>query len=311
MNKMFTRRVVSAFIILALLLFANVNVFAAPPQKIKNVVEDFATKLETIVVDGESFGIEEKDNLAVAPGSQIIIPLSGKTYRDLFLDQNDSPIPCADVTHSRLVAGKVKLEDYNDENIAQASWTFSYSADGIRQYAPAIEINISEFAAERNSRTFYLGYGLSIDGSSKASTFISIGGTVSPIEILATANYEEITLPVGGILSSESDLNKVNITLGDTEVGLISDLISGAKYYASANSVIDEYYALVETNSDIVDVIQISQSGFNTAKAKVVFMYDQNYYVYNSSGEYIGRSYEELEFDEFYYIFAKKLPYIE
>lgn len=302
------KRIYAVLLALLMVLFLTVPAIAATPRKIKTLHPDFAGCLYLAELDGSS--VAGLDALTVAPGSQLRIYLIGQGEdQSLFFDQDDMPIPAADVSVSRLRAAQVSLSRPKGKDArAIQSVEFGYTAktSSLPTACPYIEITFAADTASVKDIPFAYTLTLSMAGEVQEQTALEITGIIMPQQREVTAADTEVDIQDGALLVAREDVRGISVIIGEG-ISITANLKAGERYYGVATIDTEEVFAAAAgTPGEVLKIYSLQTVNLDRAPNKVRFESELLLYVYGADGAYLGTTDTPVAYSEQYYLTNRK-----
>lgn len=278
------------------------------PQRIQSLHPQLAQELSIVELDDVVVELSQLEDLTVQAGSELRIYLVGEDGA-LFYDQNDAPIPTADVTLPRLRAARISIDQqYAVGRSAIDSVEFAYSSrtEHVATASPYIQIRFARDYAGVEDIGFEVSLAVRLAGEVQEQTTLTLRGALRVMEFPAVDDGQEIDLRDGGVVVAEEDIRGATILL-ENGVALTADLQKGERYFAAASVEMLTY----QDGDDALEIQQYTMRAINLDRlgAKVTIESDISLHVYDASGAYLGTTNDQLPYSATYTVVGKRMQY--
>lgn len=253
------------------------------------------------LLNGRTLTYNELGNLEVKAGDDLLLPLTA----GFFTWDGTAPYAASPVTRAQLRSGKV------DVSTSSRSGTkaFRDSKPELYQDGGTTYVRVrfvEEFVATKDLDFSMMIY-LTVDGRRNDGSGVEIAGTLVQDVYELYGDDAEFDLSYGGVVEAAEYIRGARLYLGEG-VTVHANLSTGRKYSGIAKSdptaederVMDKYKA-------IELAITLETVNLDRSSSTVTFDHPGDYYVYDSSLAYLGRSSERLPFSRKYYFATEKL----
>lgn len=250
---------------------------------------------------------EDLEALSVHPGSEIRIQMAPKAFLA-------SDGKTADTHGFRFVsADQLSFSGIRlDKRIESGRDVIRHvglrgSADG----AACITVTfVDEFVSTREAE-FELWVSLAENGEVREETTIHIAGLLQNPEVEVTAQDEYVDLSGGTVATTPEYIKNIILDLGNS-VCMNTYLFPETRYYGTVDVVeAAEGEELVENYPEVHLICSLRTVGLKREGGQPVhFDLPDKYYVYDSSGAYLGTSDRPLAYSSKYYLSVTQFPYL-
>lgn len=253
-----------------------------------------------IAVNNDTKTIRSASDLAsleVVPGDIITIQLTA----DMFLNSSGKPFTTkAPVSLSALSLGNVEVRS----TVSVGSGSAKISLAGNKNGA-YIKIEFTKSPAADGQKFTYATY-LSYKGTRKTGTRLPIKGVLEAERIEVDSTWDYVDISKGKVIKALTSVKGIEIYLGE-DCTITRNLVKGREYSGTVTTdILAKDEPLFTKYPDLEYIYKLQTVGLKVAGNIVTFDLDDNYYVYNTNGVYIGTTGKALPYWTTYYLSSKK-----
>lgn len=304
------KKLLSIFTAAALMLSMGMSAMAATPAALKDVdSKNFAAVLKAngekglILLDKTKLTTAKLSDLTPTPGQELKIYLTA----NMFVDNQGTNIAATidDSTHlsrTQIRNGKVELKRASSRGSkAFDKVTMSYDKVGtyisVKFVDPFVSVEELDF-----STILYL----SVNGTKKKATEITVAGTFSPdiVEVFGDDDY--VDLSSGQVAEAVERNPKIEVDFGN-DLSVVTSMVKGRKYYASCTTDVSLADGKILAKYPGIDMVYTLKTiNLKGGNKSVYINSGDRMYVYDATGIYLGTSDKMLNYSTKYYLSSKK-----
>ena len=282
------KKVVSILLVAAFMLGMTTTAFAAT-VKIKEAVQP-------ISYNNANFDVEE-----VSPKKELTFALTA----DMF-EWSDGSVgkKGAAVTRSQVSAASLKAEIPSRYTSNVANVIESVKIESTTKSSKVV-IKFAETYTGTKPKKFDFTVCLYVGRQRQAESEIRLTGSFGNREIEVYGDDTYVDLSDGSVAKAMEYVRDIDVSLGK-DVYMNTKMLKGKKYSGSVNDdVTEKDIPFLDKNDHIRSILRLNVSGLDTT-GKVSFEFDEEYYVYNASGKYLGTTSDTVAFSTVYYLTEEK-----
>lgn len=236
-------------------------------------------------------------DLILSPGDIIKIELTA----DMFLDSNGNAFSNkAPVSLSALNSAQITVRSTTSTGSGLGKISLEGNKSGSR-----IKIEFSKNPAADGQKFSYGSY-LSYRGARKSGTRLQIKGILENSRIEVDSSMDYVDISKGLTIKAKTGVRNLEIYLGEY-CTINRTLVKGREYSGIAiTDILAKDESLFMKYPNLEYIYRLETVGLKANGNIVTFDLEENYYVYNTNGTYIGRSNNALPYWTKYYITSKK-----
>lgn len=256
-------------------------------------------------LNGKSLSYGEVTSLVVEPGDELLIPFTA----NFFTWDGTPPYGGSPVTTTQLRQGKIDVRSTNRRggNIYESGTPDIVNRDG-RAY---VRLKFAKDYSSLKDIEFSLTIFLTVDRSRDTASQLEIYGLLErEVFDIYEGGYYDIS--DGSVIRADTYIRNVELYLGNG-VTMYTNLLADKHYSGTAsNEILPQDEELLRKYPSIDEIIRIKTNSLTQLNSRVLFDTGRaNYYVYNSNGEYLGRSNTRLPYSPIYYLSSKQIDMSE
>ena len=255
----------------------------------------------TAIVSPIDYNVQH-DTSSVQPGRVLDFPLTA----DMFLWAGTPGAAGDPVTLAQLRQNNVTVTHSIRQSQVLEAVTLSTVIYG-GQSTAAVRVEFAEEFANVNSREFEITIHLMLGNVRSDDSRITLRGDFENEEVTVSAGDNFVNISDGRVIVARDNISNLEIYLG-SGVTIFTRVVSGQRYYANARAgIINADMPMIERHPAIQHAVRLRTAGIVPLFTRVALRDIGNYYVYNASGEFLGRSSELLQFANLFYLSSERL----
>lgn len=241
---------------------------------------------------------------SVVPGTKMVFPLTADMFEWSSGKAGGANVPISnrDVSRSSM---RVVISGTSSGIVKNVSIKQARSSVTNNQSTAVVELEFVEPFVSTSTKKFDFSLFITLNYRQPDSRVRLIGYIEN--KVVPASSYDDyVNLSGGAVLDPTETVRNLEMDLGNS-IFLTTNVFSGRKYYAySSATIIPEDDNVLSKYPSISDILRLQQINLKKAGKYInLDMYDG--YVYSSSGSFLGRTSQLVEYSDIYYISSKDL----
>jgi len=255
----------------------------------------------TAIVEPINYNVQHNTS-TVRPGTVLEFPLTADMFAwDGTPGAAGDPVTLNQLNQNNVTVGYDIRQSQVLESVTLSTMTHA------GQITASVRVEFAEAFVNVNRREFEITIHLLLSNVQVVDSRIILRGNFENPEVTVSAGDDFVNISDGSVLLALGNISDLEIYLG-YRVSIFTRVVSGQRYYATATTGITRAdMSIIERHPDIHTAVRLNTVGIIPAWTRVSLQEIGNYYVYNTSGGFIGTTNERLPFANLFYLSSERL----